>query len=106
MKDIADLAGVSIATVSRVINNPDQVKPETREKVQKILEQTNFVANAVARGLVINSMRTIGVLTVDIRDMFFARVIYTIERGFKDLGYNVLLSNTGGEPEEKKGISR
>ncbi|NLW08429.1 MAG: LacI family transcriptional regulator [Firmicutes bacterium] len=102
MKDIADLAGVSIATVSRVINNPDQVKPETREKVQKILEQTNFVANAVARGLVINSMRTIGVLTVDIRDMFFARVIYTIERGFKDLGYNVLLSNTGGEPEEKK----
>lgn len=102
MKDIADLAGVSIATVSRVINNPDQVRPETREKVQKILEQTNFVANAVARGLVINSMRTIGVLTVDIRDMFFAKVIYTIERGFKDLGYNVLLSNTGGEPEEKK----
>ncbi|NLY89502.1 MAG: LacI family transcriptional regulator [Firmicutes bacterium] len=102
MKDIANLAGVSIATVSRVINNPEKVKPETREKVQKILEQTNYVANAVARGLVINSMRTIGVLTVDIRDMFFARVIYTIERGFKSLGYNVLLSNTGGEPEEKR----
>ena len=102
MKDIAGLAGVSIATVSRVINNPEQVRPETREKVQNILEKTNFVANAVARGLVLNSTRTIGVLTVDIRDMFFAKVIYTIERCFKNLGYNVLLSNTGGEPEEKK----
>lgn len=102
MKDIADLAGVSIATVSRVINNPDKVRPETREKVRKILEQTNFVANAVARGLVINSMKTIGVLAVDIRDMYYAKVIYTIERCCKDLGYNVLLSNTGGEPEEKR----
>src|SRR5690554_1687177 len=102
MKDIAGLAGVSIATVSRVINNPEQVRPETREKVQNILEKTNFVANAVARGLVLNSTRTIGVLTVDIRDMFFAKVIYTIERCFKNLGYNVLLSNTGGEAEEKR----
>ena len=42
-------------------------------------------------------------LTVDIKDMFFARVIYTIERGFKDLGYNVLLSHTG-EPGRKKSL--
>ena len=105
MKDIADLAGVSIATVSRVINNPDQVRPETREKVQKILEKTNFVANAVARGLVLNSTRTIGVLTVDIRDMSSPGSSIPLN-AFKDLGYNVLLSNTGGEPEEKDGISR
>lgn len=102
MKDIADLAGVSIATVSRVLNEPEKVRLETRQKVQRILEQTNFVANAVARGLVMNSMKTIGVLAVDIRDMYFAKVIYTVERCFKDFGYNVILSNTGGEPEEKK----
>src|SRR5690554_1338464 len=102
MRDIADLAGVSIATVSRVLNEPEKVKLETRQRVQKILEQTNFVANAVARGLVMNSMKTIGVLTVDIRDLYFAKVTYTVERCFKELGYNVILSNTGGEPEEKK----
>lgn len=102
MQDIADLAGVSIATVSRVLNQPEKVKPETRLKVQKVLEQTNFVANAVARGLVVNSMKTIGVLTVDIRDLHFSNVIYTIERQFTELGYNVILSNTGGELGEKK----
>ncbi|HEY8392027.1 MAG TPA: LacI family DNA-binding transcriptional regulator [Capillibacterium sp.] len=102
MRDIAELAGVSIATVSRVLNQPEKVKAETRRKVEKILEQTHYVANAVARGLVLNSMRTIGVLTVDVRDLYFAEVVYTLERLFTELGYNVLLSNTGGELGEKK----
>lgn len=102
MSDIAELAGVSIATVSRVLNEPEKVKPDTREKVQKILTENNFIANAVARGLAINSMKTIGVLTVDIRDSYFAQVTYTIERKFTELGYNVLLSNTGGELGEKE----
>jgi LacI family transcriptional regulator len=102
MADIAELAGVSIATVSRVINEPEKVKPETRERVQQILTKTNFVANAVARGLVVNSMKTIGVLVVDIRDLYFSTVTYNIEREFTKLGYNVILSNTGGELGEKK----
>lgn len=102
MHDIAKLAGVSIATVSRVINEPEKVKPETRERVQQILTETNFVANAFARGLVVNSMKTIGVLVVDIRDLYFSTVTYNIERGFTKLGYNVILSNTGGELGEKK----
>lgn len=102
MHDVAKLAGVSIATVSRVINEPEKVRMETRKRVQTVLEQTNFVANAVARGLVVNSMKTIGVLAADIRDLYFANVTYTIERRFTGLGYNVLLSNTGGELGEKK----
>ena len=85
MWDIADLAGVSIATVSRVLDQPEKVKTATRLKVEKVMEQNNFVANAVARGLVLNSMQTIGVLTVDIRDDYFAEVIYTLERQFTDL---------------------
>lgn len=102
MKDVAQMANVSIATVSRVINQPRVVKPETRKRVERVLEQTNFVANAVARGLVLNSTRTVGVLAVDIRDQYFAEVTYTIERNFTELGYNVILSNTGGELGEKK----
>lgn len=102
MEDVARLAGVSIATVSRVINQPERVKPETREKVEKVLKQTNFIANAVARGLVTNSIKTIGVLVVDMRDLFFATATYTIERYFTELGYNVVLCNTGGQLGEKK----
>ncbi len=102
MKDIADLAGVSMATVSRVINQPEMVREDTRTKVQKILEETDFVANAVARGLAIKSMNTVGILAADIRDMYFSNVTYTIERYFSELGYNVILSNTGGQLGEKK----
>ena len=76
MKDIADLAGVSIATRFPGHQQPGPGEAGNQGKVQKILEQTNFVANAVARGLVINSMRTIGVLTVDIRDMFSPGHLY------------------------------
>lgn len=102
MSDIARLAGVSIATVSRVINQPQKVSMETRQRVEEILERTSFVANGMARGLVKNSMKTIGVLAVDVRDLYFANVIYTIERQFTELGYNVILSNTGGELGDKK----
>ena len=102
MKDIADLAGVSLATVSRVLNAPHLVKEETRNKIQAILEKNNFIANAFARGLVMNSMKSIGVLTVDLRDLYFSNVVYNIEREFTSLGYNVILSNTGGEIGEKK----
>ena len=102
MSDIAKLAGVSVATVSRVLNEPEKVKPDTREKIAQLLAENNFIANAVARGLAVNSMKTIGVLTVDIRDLYFSSVTYTIERKFTELGYNVLLSNTGGEFGEKE----
>lgn len=96
------MAGVSIATISRVINEPEKVKPETRQRVEEILRRTNFIANGVARGLVKNSMNTVGVLVVDLRDLYFANVTYTIEREFTKLGYNVILSNTGGDLGEKK----
>lgn len=96
------MAGVSIATVSRVLNAPEKVKPETRDRVQRVLDETGFVANGLARGLVTNSMQTVGVLTVDVRDLYFASVTYSIEQYFSRLGYNVILANTGGELGGKK----
>ncbi len=102
MQDIAGLAGVSTATVSRVLNQPEKVNPETRQKVQAILDQTHYVANAVARGLVVNSMKTIGILANDITSLYIATVVYTIERRFIELGYNVILTNTGSGLESIK----
>lgn len=99
--DIAREAGVSIATVSRVINNNSQVKEKTRNKVEEILKKYNYSPNAIARGLVVKSMKTIGVLTIDIRDIYYANVAYIIEHEFSKLGFNVILCNTGGDAEEK-----
>ncbi len=102
MQDVAKLAGVSTATISRVLNQPEMVREETRCKVQRVLEQTQYVANAFARGLVVSSMKTIGVLTNDITSAYVASMFHTIERRFTEFGYNVILANTGMELENKK----
>jgi LacI family transcriptional regulator len=99
--DVAKEAGVSIATVSRVINSPSLVSVKTRKKVDEILLKHNYTPNAMARGLVVKSMKTIGVLTIDIRDAYYANVAYTIEHEFSKCGYTVILCNTGGDAEEK-----
>ena len=98
--DIAKEAGVSISTVSRVLNNKDRVKEETRRRVEAVLEKHDYRPSAIARGLVSSSMRTVAVLTVDIRVPHYARTAYTIEREFSRRGYEVMLCNTGGELDE------
>lgn len=85
--DIAREAGVSIATVSRVLNHKDTVRADTRAKVEKVLKRCNYAPSAIAQGMVSKSLHTVAVLTVavltvDIRDPHYARTVYTIERGF------------------------
>ena len=98
--DIAKEAGVSISTVSRVLNNKGNVNENTRKKVEEVLQKNNYTPSAIARGMVSKSMRTVAVLTVDIRVPHYARTAYTIEREFSRRGYEVTLCNTGGELEE------
>jgi len=100
--EIAEKAGVSIATVSRVINNNPGVRKETREKVERVLREMNYTPNAIARSLAVKKTKTIGVLTSDVRDSYYANAIYTIEQEFGNLGYNVILSNTGGAVKKKR----
>ena len=98
--DIAREAGVSISTVSRVMNNKGNVNAATRKKVEEILEKNNYTPSAIARGMVSKSMRTVAIVTVDIRVPHYARTAYTIEREFSRRGYEVTVCNTGGELEE------
>ncbi len=100
--DIAQKAGVSTATVSRVINGSKAVSDETRRKVSAIMAEEGFSPNVFARGLMVNSMKTIGVMTIDVRDLYYARSIHTIESEARKLGYNVVLCNTGVDITEKK----
>ncbi len=98
--DIAAEAGVSISTVSRVLNNRGRVKKETQEKIEAVLQKYDYQPSAVARGLVTKSMRTIGILTVDIRVMHYSNTTYILEQALSRLGYNVMVCNTGGLLEE------
>ena len=104
--DIAAEAKVSISTVSRVLNNPDKVNENTRKHVLAVLEKHNYTPNALARGLVRNSMRTIGVIMSDVRNPHFAQTAYTIESHFFDWGFSVLLCNTSNKLEKKKDYLR
>lgn len=99
--DIAKEAGVSISTVSRVINN-GKTSEKTRQQVNNILNKYNYKPNAIARGLVVKTMKTIGVLIIDIRINHYANTAYIIEQEFREKGYNVLLCNTGGYMENNR----
>lgn len=97
--DIAKQAGVSIATVSRVLNGTGPVGAATRKRVEDVLEKSGYTPSAVAQGLVTKSMKTVAVLTVDIRVPHYARTAYAMEQAFSRRGYEVILCNTGGDEE-------
>ncbi|WP_242840736.1 LacI family DNA-binding transcriptional regulator [Butyrivibrio proteoclasticus] len=100
--DISKKAGVSIATVSRVLNGSTNVKPRTKKKVMDIIEQYGYKPNAFARGLGLNSMKTIGLLCADASDLYLAKAIYYIERNLRENGYNSVLCCTGYDMEARK----
>ena len=100
--DISKLAGVSIATVSRVLNGSDKVSETTRQKVLDVMEQNGYTPNAFARGLGLNTMRTVGILCADSSDIYLARVIYWLERELWKNSYASMLCCTGYKLEEKE----
>ena len=93
--DISRRAGVSIATVSRVLNNSPHVSENTRRKVMAVIEGTGYVPNAFARGLGLNTMKTIGLLCPDASDTYLSQALTYLERSFRQQGYDCLLSCTG-----------
>lgn len=94
IKDIAKMANVSTASVSRVLNNPEKVKADTRAVIEDIIKKNNFKPNALARGLLKNATNTIGVVIPDINNLFYPAVIRGIEDYFEQMNYNIFLCNT------------
>lgn len=95
--DVAAKAGVSAATVSRVVNNRPGVNRTTRARVQKVLDECHYVPNELARSLVKESSKMIGILISDVRTTHHTDAIYYIERGLAERGYYCLIFNTGTE---------
>ena len=99
--DVAREAGVSMATVSRVVNGNPNVKPSTRKKVSDVIERLNYRPNAVARGLASKKTTTVGVITPSITNLFFS----SLARGIDDIAtmykYNIILANSDDTKEKE-----
>lgn len=100
--DIAEKSGVSIATVSRVLNNADNVRAQTRERVLQVMKEAGYSPNPIARGLSRGSMRMVGVLCTDIRDPFYAAAVGYIEEHLREQDLTAVLRCTGSEPAAKR----
>ena len=94
IKDIATESGVSIATVSRVLNGNVPVSGKTRKKVEEVIQKYDFSPNALARGLIRHQTMTIGVIMPDIENPFFSAMFREIEQAAHDADYSVFLCNT------------
>lgn len=99
--DIAKEAGVSTATVSRVLSGSASVSKERRERILTLVDQYRFRPSALARGLSDARSKTIGILTADVRNPFYAEMFVACEEAADALGYTVLLANTLGRPEQE-----
>lgn len=92
--DVAKKAGVSSATVSRVLNNLPNVKPETRERVMAAIRELNYEVNLLASALMTKQTRTVGLIVPDISNPFFAEIARGVEETAVDRGFNIVMCNT------------
>ncbi|WP_308634524.1 catabolite control protein A [Paenibacillus silvisoli] len=99
--DVAREAGVSMATVSRVVNNNPNVKPQTRKKVFEAIERLGYRPNAVARGLASKKTTTVGVVIPDISNAIFAEVARGIEDIANMYHYNIILCNADKKKDKE-----
>ncbi|GAB3291902.1 LacI family DNA-binding transcriptional regulator [Parahaliea aestuarii] len=102
IKDVARLAGVSIATVSRALAEPDKVRPNTREKVLAAVRESGYVTNSLARSFRTNRNHSVVVLVPDITNSFFANIIQGIEEVARANGYRILLGDMQNDPDNAR----
>jgi LacI family transcriptional regulator len=95
ISDVAELAGVSYQTVSRVINNKPDVSAATRQRIQDIIAETGYRPSRIARSLVTAHTATIGLIVPDISNPFFSAIARGVEQVASTQGYTVLLCSTG-----------
>lgn len=91
IKDIARMAGVGVGTVSRVLNNNTEVKPETREKVFKVIKETNYIPNNSARNLKRSDTNSIGVIVKGTYNPFFSELVRVIGEEISNRGYSSIV---------------
>ena len=101
IRDVSARAGVSVATVSRVMHTPHVVSEETRQQVEKAIQETGYQPNLIARSFRTKRTFLILVLVPDIANPFFSRIIKGIEKTASEYGYSVLLGDSALSPERE-----
>lgn len=101
IRDIAKLADVSTATVSRIINNSGKVKSETRAKVEQIIKDNDYHPNQVARSLYQKKSKMIGIIVPDLTNAFYAKIIDGIQDVLQEKEYSILISFSAGADVNK-----
>jgi len=105
INDVAAEAGVSITTVSRVLNNNYPVKKETRERIEKAIKKLDYTPNAMARSLITKKTSMIGVIVPGITNLFFPTIVESIGEFTKKNGYSISLCSTGGDHLVEQNLS-
>ncbi len=94
IRDVADQAGVSAMTVSRYLNQPDLLRPDTKERVRKAVEALQYIPNHAARSLVRGETKTVALVLADITNPYFTRIARGAEDAAQAAGYTLILGNT------------
>ncbi|MFF8841422.1 LacI family DNA-binding transcriptional regulator [Streptomyces sp. NPDC015127] len=99
IKDVAAAAGLSVATVSRALNNHPSVSPEARARVLAAVDALGYRPNAVARSLRTDQTRTLGLVISDVLNPYFTELARFVEEEARALGYSVIIGNADERPE-------
>jgi LacI family transcriptional regulator len=98
---VAQVAGVSAQTVSRVLNNRPDVSAETRARIKEIMRELGYQPSAIAQSLASQRTRTLGLITADFSDYFFTQVIVGAEQESRQHGYLFMLGSTALNPQNE-----
>ncbi len=101
IQEVAKRAGVSLGTVSNVLNHPELVAEETLLRVQQAISDLGFVRNGSARQLRVGSTQSIGLIVLDVSNPFFTEVAYGAEAAASKRGYLIILCNTENSPDKE-----
>lgn len=102
IKEVAKKADVSIATVSRVLNNANNVSEDIKKRVEKVIEELNYQPNSNARALKNSETKTIGIIVPDLSISFFSRIIKIVENKAKEYGYMLLVVSTDDNSKDER----
>ena len=102
VKQVAARAGVSVGTVSNVLNRPDNVAPATRQRVEAAIAELGFIRNEAARSLRAGSSRSLGLVVLDVANPFFTDVAAGVEAVADARGMTIALCNSGDDPDREQ----
>lgn len=105
LQEIAQICGVSAGTVDRAVNNRSGIKPETKERIMRVIDEVGYKPNKIAQSLAMGRTKTIGIVCFDLKNNYFAELVNAVESIAKAKGYFIDLILTHGDFRlEKEGI--